>query len=78
MTPADHQRAAGSRPAAEGPELRSWGPLLALIVVSLGFGLAKPGFATVQNLWTIADRSAIPLILAVATTFIILQGSIDL
>jgi len=78
MTPADHQRAAGSRPAAEGPELRSWGPLLALIVVSLGFGLAKPGFATVQNLWTIADRSAIPLILAVGTTFIILQGSIDL
>src|SRR5271165_3008461 len=76
MTPADHQRA--SRPAAEGPELRSWGPLLALIVLSLGFGLAKPGFATVQNLWTIADRSAIPLILAVGTTFIILQGSIDL
>ena len=76
--PADHQRAAGSRPAAEGLELRSWAPLLALIIVSLGFGLAKPGFATVQNPWTIADRSAIPLILAVGTTFIMLQGSIDL
>ena len=52
--------------------------MLALIVLCLGFGLAEPGFATVENLWTIADRSAIPLILAVGTTFIILQGSIDL
>jgi len=65
-------------PATVGLELRSWAPLLALIVSCVGFGLAAPGFATVENLWTIADRSAIPLILAVGTTFIILQGSIDL
>ncbi|HTO64409.1 MAG TPA: ABC transporter permease [Bradyrhizobium sp.] len=58
--------------------MRSWAPLLALIVLCLGFGLAAPGFATVENLWTIADRSAIPLILAVGMTFVILQGSIDL
>ena len=78
MMPVDHQGPVGSRLAAAAPELRSWTPLLALIILWLGFSLAAPGFATVENLWTIADRSAIPLILAVGTTFIILQGSIDL
>lgn len=78
MMPAEHQGAVGSRPSAAGPELRSWAPLLALIALCVGFGLAAPGFATVENLWTIADRSAIPLILTVGTTFVILQGSIDL
>jgi len=78
MMPVDHQGPVGSRLAAATLELRSWTPLLALIVLWLGFSLAAPGFATVENLWTIADRSAIPLILAVGTTFIILQGSIDL
>ena len=58
--------------------MRWWSPLLALIALFFGFSLAAPGFATVENLWTIADRSAIPLILAVGATFIILQGSIDL
>jgi len=78
MTPGNHQGPVGSRPAVTGPELRSWAPLLALIVLCLGFGFAGPGFATLENLWTVADRSAIPLILAVGTTFVILQGSIDL
>src|SRR5271166_1278759 len=78
MMPADHQGPVGSTPAATAQELRPWTPLLALIVLCLGFGLAEPGFATSENLWTIADRSAIPLILAVGTTFVILQGSIDL
>ena len=78
MMPADHQGTVGSRPAAAGSELRWWTPWLALVLLCLGFSLAAPGFATVENLWTIADRSAIPLILAVGTTFIILQGSIDL
>jgi len=78
MMPADHQGPVGARPAAAGQELRLSTPLLALIVLYLGFSLIAPGFATVENLWTIADRCAIPLILAVGTTFIILQGSIDL
>ncbi|HTO60203.1 MAG TPA: ABC transporter permease [Bradyrhizobium sp.] len=58
--------------------LRPWAPLLALIVLCVGFGLGEPGFATAGNLWTVADRSAIPLILAVGMTFVLLQGSIDL
>ena len=57
---------------------RLWGPGLALIVLCVGFGLAEPRFASVENLWAIADRSAIPLILAVGMTFVVLQGSIDL
>ena len=55
-----------------------WGPGLALIALCLGFGLVEPRFASVENLQVIADRSAIPLILAVGMTFVVLQGSIDL
>ena len=58
--------------------LRLWGPLIALILLCLVFGVADPGFLTLQNLQTIANRSAIPVILAVGMTFIILQGSIYL
>jgi ribose transport system permease protein len=59
-------------------KLRLWGPLIALILLCIGFGVADPGFLTLQNLQTIANRSAIPVILAVGMTFIIIQGSIDL
>ena len=58
--------------------LRLWGLLIALIILCLGFTLADPGFATVQNIQTIANRSAVPLVLAVGMTFILVQGSIDL
>src|SRR5438094_8712296 len=58
--------------------LRAWGPLIALIILCVGFAIADPAFATLQNAQTIANRGAIPLILAVGMTFIILQGSIDL
>ena len=64
-------------PPAES-NLRSWAPVFALIVLSVGFGLAEPSFASLANLLTIADRSAIPLILSVGMTFVVLQGSIDL
>jgi ribose transport system permease protein len=58
--------------------LRSWGPLAALLVLCFGFGLADRSFATFENLQTIASRAAIPIIIAVGITFIIIQGSIDL
>lgn len=58
--------------------LRPWGPCLALIVLCIGFGLAEPRFATTENLWLIADRCAIPLILTVGMSFVVLQGAIDL
>jgi ribose transport system permease protein len=61
-----------------GGQLRQWGPLVALILLYVGFGVADPSFATLKNVRTIADRSAIPLIVAVGMTFIVIQGSIDL
>jgi ribose transport system permease protein len=58
--------------------LRKWGPLVALVVLFFCFTAFEPRFASWQNLQTIASRSAIPLILAIGMTFIILQGSIEL
>lgn len=67
------------RPGVLKPALlRQWGSGLALIVLCLGFSLAEPRFATPENLWVIADRCAIPLILAVGMSFVVLQGEIDL
>lgn len=58
--------------------LRQWGSCVALLILCAGFALAEPRFATAENFRVIADRSAIPLILAVGMTFVVLQGSIDL
>jgi ribose transport system permease protein len=58
--------------------LRSWGPLAALVLLCLGFGIADPSFATFDNLQTIASRAAVPGVIAVGMTFVIIQGSIDL
>jgi ribose transport system permease protein len=52
--------------------------MAALVILCLSFGLADPSFATFENLQTIASRAAIPVIIAVGMTFIIIQGSIDL
>lgn len=52
--------------------------VLALLALCLGFSLAEPGFATLRNCWVIADRCAIPLILAAGMSFVVLQGGIDL
>jgi len=57
---------------------RHWGPCLALIVLWIGFALAAPGFASAENLRTIAGRCAVPLILATGMTFVVLQGEVDL
>src|SRR5579859_7895699 len=59
--------------------LAELGPLIVLIVLSLGLGLLNPSFFTFRNLvWGLANSAAIPLILAMGATFIILMGSIDL
>ena len=57
---------------------RQWGPAAALLALCVGFGWAEPRFASADNLRAIADRAAIPLILAVGMTFVVLQGGIDL
>lgn len=63
---------------ALGCRLRLWGLLIVLVVLFVGFSLAEPGFATIANVQSIASRSAVPLVLAVGMTFILIHGSIDL
>jgi ribose transport system permease protein len=57
---------------------RAWGALCALLALWLGFSIIDPHFASLENLQTIASRSAVPMVLAVGMTFVILHGSIDL
>lgn len=71
-------RRGGGREGGIRHVLRTWGPPIALFALFAGFSLADPGFATLGNLQTIASRSAIPLVLAIGMTFVIIQGSIDL
>ncbi|MFN0195016.1 MAG: ABC transporter permease [Aestuariivirga sp.] len=65
-------------PGAARRFLQMWGPLIALAVLSLGFTFADPNFATPGNLQAIASRSAIPMVLVIGMTFVVIQGSIDL
>lgn len=57
---------------------RQWGPLIVLILLLLGFSLIEPKVLSLSNLKTIASRSAVPLVLSVGMTYIILLGGIDL
>lgn len=66
------------RPDAMRRFFEIWGPLIALATLSASFAFADPGFATIDNLQTILSRSAVPLVLAIGVTFVIIQGSIDL
>jgi len=59
--------------------LSEFGPLLVLIALCLCVGALNPSFFTFRNLvWGLANSAAIPLILAMGATFIIVMGSIDL
>jgi ribose transport system permease protein len=59
-------------------KLSTWGPVLALLLLSVGLSVANPRFLTLGNLQNIADQSAVALVLAVGITFVILLGAIDL
>jgi len=49
-----------------------------LVVLCLGVGLANPRFFTWANASAIAEASAVPLIVGMALTLVVLTGSIDL
>ena len=53
-------------------------PLLGLIALSTVFTLINPRFISPMNLTNILRQSAIPLVLVIGETFVILTGSIDL
>lgn len=58
--------------------LQSLGPLLALLVLVLLFSVFTENFATLPNLAAVLEAAAIPAIVAVGLTFVLLQASIDL
>lgn len=54
-------------------------PLAAVLAVAVLFSLINPdSFLTTANLRTILDQAALPLVLAMGATFVILLGAIDL
>jgi ribose transport system permease protein len=53
-------------------------PLLVLVALCAVLGVLSPAFLSFRNLVWVANSAAIPLILAMGATFIILMGSIDL
>ncbi len=58
--------------------LRQFGPLFMLLALCLGVGLVNPRFFTVANFSAIAEASAVPLIVGMALTLVVLTGSFDL
>src|SRR5580698_962418 len=58
--------------------LQNLGPLAALVVMAVVFHLMTGTFLTVPNLCSIVEAAAVPAVLAVGISFVILLGSIDL
>lgn len=58
--------------------LQSFGPLLFLLVLILLFSVLTENFASLPNLAAILEAAAIPAIVAVGLTFVLIQASIDL
>jgi ribose transport system permease protein len=58
--------------------LRPFAPLFALIVLCLLIGAINPRFFEFRNIVRLANTAAIPLVLGLGETFVILLGSIDL
>lgn len=58
--------------------LRRWAPLLVLLVLCVGLTVANPRFIERHNLIRIASIGAVPLMIGIGETLIILLGSIDL
>ncbi len=81
-----NQRAAAGRSLQDHATVRPWtaigfgafGPVLVLLALTVVFSIASPAFHTADNLKAILESSAVPVVLAVGLTFVLVQGSIDL
>lgn len=71
-------RAGAGAGAARVRRARTFGPPVILVLLCAGFALTAGDFLSASNLRTIIDQTAIPLVLAVGLTLVVLQGSIDL
>lgn len=59
-------------------QARTWFPVGLLVLLCLGFALTSDRFLSVNNGLIILQQSAVLLVAAVAMTFVIVSGSIDL
>jgi ribose transport system permease protein len=67
------------RARSHGVDLKSVGELAAFVVIVVVFWVLNPDtFVTVKNIQIILNQAALPLIIAVGATLVILMGSIDL
>ena len=57
---------------------RDWAPLAVLVALCLTISAFNSNFLTVGNLMRLLNTAAIPMVLAMGSTFVILMGSIDL
>ena len=57
---------------------RRWAPVAVLVGLCLVVGLINPSFFTPGNAVRMLNTAAIPLVICMGATFIILMGSIDL
>ncbi len=79
---------ADTRPMSASPEplrlrdriarYRSWAPVAVLILLCAAISVVNPNFIDPWNLVRLLNAAAIPLVLVMGATFIILMGSIDL
>lgn len=58
--------------------IKSWGLVIALIVIGIALSFAKPNFLTVANLVNVIRQISINGILAVGVTYVLLTGGVDL
>src|ERR1700759_3950831 len=64
--------------AARRRRLVAWGPPMVLALLSLIVPVINHNFLTFGNLVRMSQDAAIPLVLGIGETFIVLMGSIDL
>ena len=61
-----------------GPRAKEMAPAIILIGLIVLFALITPGFLSRANAMALAEAAAIPTIIVVGLTFVVIQGSIDI
>ncbi|TGQ54528.1 ABC transporter permease [Mesorhizobium sp. M1C.F.Ca.ET.193.01.1.1] len=58
--------------------LKSAGPIVSLVAMVLVFASLTPNFVSAANLQAILESAAVPAVVTIGMTFVLVQGSIDL
>jgi len=53
-------------------------PMIVLLCITAFFSIIAPSFVSIKNFFNILNQAAIPLVLSLGLTFVVLTGSIDL